>query len=76
MKNIDKQSIEKAFKLFDSGDIDYIEIGTTKGLHTSICTFSKDFMILPEKSGPTTSRKAVFDLQPRSIYLKHWPRLS
>ena len=32
MKNIDKQSIEKAFKLFDSGDIDSIEIGTTKGL--------------------------------------------
>jgi cell filamentation protein len=32
MKNIDKESIEKAFKLFDSGDIHSIEIGTTKGL--------------------------------------------
>jgi len=32
MKNIDKYSIEKAFKLFESGDIDKIEIGTTKGL--------------------------------------------
>ena len=32
MKNIDKESIEKAFKLFDTGDIDKIEIGTTKGL--------------------------------------------
>ena len=32
MKNIDKQSIEKAFKLFDSGYIDSVEIGTTKGL--------------------------------------------
>ena len=32
MKNIDKLSIEKAFKLFDSGDIDSVEIGTTNGL--------------------------------------------
>lgn len=32
MKNIDKQSIENAYKLFESGDIDQIEIGTTKGL--------------------------------------------
>ena len=32
MKNIDKQSIEKAFKLFDSGHIDSVEIGTTQGL--------------------------------------------
>jgi cell filamentation protein len=30
--NIDKLSIEKAFKLFESGDINNIEIGTTKGL--------------------------------------------
>ena len=32
MKNIDKKSIEKAFKLFESGDIDKIEIGSFKGL--------------------------------------------
>ena len=32
MKNTDKHSIEKAFKLFESGDIEKIEIGTTKGL--------------------------------------------
>jgi cell filamentation protein, protein adenylyltransferase len=32
MKNIDKQSLEKAYRLFDSDDIDKIEIGTTKGL--------------------------------------------
>ncbi len=30
--NIDKLSIEKAFKLFESGDINNIEVGTTKGL--------------------------------------------
>lgn len=32
MKNIDKKSLEKAFRLFDAGDIDKIETGTTKGL--------------------------------------------
>jgi len=32
MKNIDKKSLEKAVRLFETGDIDNIEIGTTKGL--------------------------------------------
>ncbi|WP_418178875.1 protein adenylyltransferase Fic [Aliarcobacter lanthieri] len=32
MKDIDKQSLEKAYKLFDSGYIDKIEVGTLKGL--------------------------------------------
>jgi cell filamentation protein len=32
MKNIDKKSLEKAFGLFDTGDIDKIETGTSKGL--------------------------------------------
>ncbi len=32
MKNIDKKSLENAFRLFETGDIGQIEIGTTKGL--------------------------------------------
>lgn len=32
MKNIDKDSLENAFHLFESKDIDTIEVGTTKGL--------------------------------------------
>lgn len=33
MKNIDKKSLENAYRLFDSDDINKIEIGTTKGLN-------------------------------------------
>jgi len=32
MKNIDKNSLENAYRLFESDDINRIEIGTTKGL--------------------------------------------
>ena len=32
MKNIDEQSLENAYRLFDSGDINDIEVGSLKGL--------------------------------------------
>ena len=32
MMNIDRESIKKAFQLFETGKIDAFEVGTTKGL--------------------------------------------
>ena len=32
MKQIDEKSLQKAFQLFESGDIERMDIGTTKGL--------------------------------------------
>lgn len=46
MKNIDKKSLEKAYQLFLTGDIDKMEIGTTKGLqqiHTYLFSDLYDF---------------------------------
>lgn len=33
MKNIDRESLKKAYCLFETGDIDRIEVGTLRGLH-------------------------------------------
>jgi cell filamentation protein len=34
MNNIDKLSLKKAYRLFDSGNIDRLKVGTTKGLQS------------------------------------------
>lgn len=42
MKSLDGKSLEKAFKLIESGDIDRIEIGTTNGLKVIHAYIFKD----------------------------------
>lgn len=66
-KNIDKRSLEKALRLFDSGDINLIEPGTTQGLKfTVICL--KGFTTLREKFVFTIFLKEGSDLLPHSIW--------
>ncbi len=46
MKNVGKKSLEKAFRLFETGDIDKIETGTISGLqeiHTFLFEGLYDF---------------------------------
>ncbi len=45
MKNIDKLSLENAFRLFESGDILKFEIGTTKGLQQIHCIPPTNYML-------------------------------
>ena len=42
MKNIDKQSLENAYRLFESSDISTIAVGTTKGLQAIHTYLFKD----------------------------------
>ncbi len=52
MKNIDAQSLENAKRLFESGEIEKGEIGTTKGLQQIHTNFSVGFTTLRVKSEP------------------------
>ena len=46
MKNIDKDSLENAYRLFESGTIEKLEIGQPKFCRRFINIYSMDCMIL------------------------------
>lgn len=62
MKNIDKASLANAYRLFESGDINKIEIGKTQGLNKSTFTCLKVYTILQGKLESKTYPKEAFVL--------------
>ncbi len=62
MKSVDENSLENAYRLFDSGYINKIEIGTVKGYKKYIDIYLKDYMILLEKLGKRIFQKVIFAL--------------
>ena len=60
MRHIDKKSLENAYRLFDKGDINKFEIGTTKGLQQIHNYLFKDLQV---KYAKIIFRKVVLGLQ-------------
>ena len=63
MKNIDKHSLENAYRLFESDDISKFEVGSTKGLVQIHTYLFQDYSILLENFEQRIVQKVVFDLQ-------------
>ncbi len=69
MKNIDKQSLEHAYQLFESGDIKRIEVGTTKGLQAIHIYLFKDLYDFAGQIREQNISKGGFRFA-NSLYLK------
>ncbi len=63
MKNIDKHSLENAYRLFESDDISKFEVGSTNGLGKYTTIYFKDYSILPESFEQKIVQKVALDLQ-------------
>jgi hypothetical protein len=63
MKNIDKQSLEKAYQLFEKVDIDKIEIGTLEDFNKFIAIYLTNSIVLQVNYGIRISQRAVSDFQ-------------
>ncbi len=69
MKNIDKKSLEKAYKLFETGDIKQIEVGTVKGLQEIHRYLFKGLYDFPGQIREKNISKGNFRFA-HSLYLK------
>jgi cell filamentation protein len=68
MKNIDKRSLENAYRLFDTRDIDKFEIGTTNGLQQIHCYLFKGLYDFAGKIRKNNISKGGFRFA-NSLYL-------
>lgn len=64
MRNIDKKSLENAYSLFETGDIDNIEIGTTKGLQQKLVNWQ---FVGKELYLQAMERSPINDLELRTL---------
>ena len=72
-QHIDEQSLKKAYHLFESSDIDTIEVGTAKGYAKSTIISLKVYITLQVKFAHRTSQREVFALPTVCISMQSYP---
>lgn len=72
-KEIDRLSLVKAHALFDTGDIDRIEVGTVKGLCDIHRYLLMDCTTLPERCVNSTYQRGISALPTACTWTRYYP---